>query len=81
MATERRLKLRASGIMKRSRVLVGELALQVEEIRAGDMPGLEGVPPGHRDIGNVAAFRLISDRSCNRTAEIGPMQDPRVPLS
>ena len=26
--------------------LVGELALQIEEIRPGNMPGLEGVPTG-----------------------------------
>jgi len=38
---------------------IGELALQVEKIRARDMPGLEAMPSGHRDVRNVAAFGLI----------------------
>jgi hypothetical protein len=33
--------------------------LQIQEIRARNMRRLKGVPPGHRDIGNAAAFRLI----------------------
>ena len=44
--------------MKRSFVcLVGEFALQIQKIRARNMPGLERVPSGYDDIGNVAAFR------------------------
>jgi hypothetical protein len=46
--------------MKRSFcVLVGEFALQIQEIRSRDMPGLKSVSSGHRNIGNVAAGRLI----------------------
>ena len=39
--------------------LVGELALQIEKIRARNMPGLKGVPPGHGDIGNAGARGLV----------------------
>jgi hypothetical protein len=38
------------------RLLVGEFALQIEKIRAGNMPGLEGVVSRHRKIGNIAAL-------------------------
>ena len=47
MAAERGLEL----AMRRHheaqlRLLIGEFALQIEKIRAGNMPGLEGVGPG-----------------------------------
>ena len=32
---------------------LGEFALQIEKIRARNMPGLESVPSRHRDIGNA----------------------------
>jgi hypothetical protein len=35
---------------------IGELALQVEKIRARNVPGLERVSPGHGEIGQAAAF-------------------------
>ena len=50
-------------------VWIGELALQIQKIRAGNMPGLERVPSGHGDIGNACCLRAqVRDRSCNRTA-------------
>jgi hypothetical protein len=41
------------------RVWIGEFALQIQKICARNMRGLEGVPSGHGDIGNAAAFGLI----------------------
>jgi hypothetical protein len=38
---------------------IGELALQIQEIRARYVPSFKGVPPGYGDIGNAAAFGLI----------------------
>ena len=35
---------------------IGELALQIQKIRARNMPGLERVPSGHGEIGEAAAF-------------------------
>ena len=54
--------------------LVGEFALQIEEIRAGNMTGLEGVASGHDDIGNVAAVRLIVEIG-------GAIEDAQVGLA
>ena len=57
-------------------ILIGEFALQIEKIRARNMPGLEGVPSGHGDIGNGAAFGLVLE--IGRTIEqpeIGMIED------
>ncbi len=34
----------------------GKLALQVEKVRARNVPGLEGVTPGHGEIRHAAAL-------------------------
>jgi hypothetical protein len=36
---------------------IGELALQIQKVRARNMPGLERVTPGYGEIGQAAAFR------------------------
>src|SRR5229473_4726909 len=60
MATKRGLKLRDRRHHEvKRRILVGEFALQIQEIRSRNMPSLKGVPSGYGDIGNVAAGRLI----------------------
>ena len=35
---------------------IGELALQIEKVRARNVAGFEGVPPGHGEIGLAGAF-------------------------
>jgi hypothetical protein len=60
MTAERGLELRDRRHHEvKRRVLVGKFALQIQKIRSGNMPGLEGVPPGYGDIGDIAAGRLI----------------------
>ena len=57
MTAERSLKLR--NIRHHEAKLgvgIGELALQVEKIRARNMPGFERVTSGHGEIGLAAAF-------------------------
>src|SRR5882672_10772971 len=57
-------------------ILLGELALQIQKIRARNVPRLESLPPGHGDIGNAAAFRLIFQISGTiEQPEIGPAED------
>ena len=35
---------------------IGELALQIQKVRARNMPGFERVPSGHGEIGLAGAF-------------------------
>jgi hypothetical protein len=58
MPTERGLELRDRGHHEmQPGILIGELTLQIQKIRARNMPGFERVSSGHRDIGNGAAGR------------------------
>ena len=60
MAAKRGFKLRDRRHHEvKLRVWIGEFALQIQEVGARNMRSLEGVPSGHGDIGNAAAFRLI----------------------
>jgi hypothetical protein len=54
--------------------LLGELALQIQKIRARNMAGLEGVASGHRDIGDGAAFRLVFEIG-------GAIEQPKLGLT
>ena len=75
MAAERGLELR--GIRHHEaelRVVIGELALQIEEIGAGHMAGLKTVAARHDDIGHAAAGRLIVKRG-------GAIEDAQVRLA
>jgi len=49
-------------------------ALQVQKIRARNMPGFESVPAGHGDIGNVAAGRLVFEIG-------GAIEQPEIGLN
>jgi hypothetical protein len=55
-------------------VLIGELALQIQKIRARNMSGLERVPPGHDEIGNTAAGGLIFEIG-------GAVEDTQIALA
>ena len=55
---------------------IGELALQIQKIRARNMPGLERVPPGHGEIGLGAAFgRGFEIGGTIEQAQVGPVQN------
>ena len=74
MTAERGLELRGRGHHEmKLGILIGELALQIEKIRARNMPGFERMSPGHGDIGNGAAFRLIFEIG-------GAIEQPEVGL-
>src|SRR6266853_4130832 len=77
VAAKRGLKLRDRRHHEaQRRIRVGEFALQVQKVRSGNMRGLESVPSGHGDIGNIAAGGLIFE--VGRTIEqleIGLIED------
>ena len=55
---------------------IGELALQIQKIRARNMSGLESVLSGHGDIGNAAAFgRGFEIGRAVEQAKIGLIED------
>ena len=57
MPPEGAFKMRHIGHHEAQRsIRVGELALQIQKIRARNMPGLERVTPGHGKIRLVAAL-------------------------
>jgi hypothetical protein len=58
------------------RVLLGEFALNIEKVRAGNMCGLERVQPGYSDIRGVASQRLVIESGCTiENAKVGLMQN------
>ena len=82
MAAERRLELRDIRHHEaKLGVGIGELALQIQKIRARNMPGLERVPSGHGEIGDVAAFgRGFEIGRTIEQPQIGPVAEfRRVP--
>ena len=77
MAAERLLKLRNIGHHEaKLGIGIGELVLQIEKIRARNMPGLERVPPGYREIGKAAAFgRRFEVGGAVEQAQVGLAQN------
>lgn len=79
MASEGDLQLRRSRHHEaQPRVPLGELPLNIEKVRTGNVGGLERIQPGYSDIRDVASRRLVIEAGRTiENAKVGLMQNSR----